>query len=420
MFEYFKSKLTAVRKAWNSTTDNNNFTMSQIMELFSSSYSDMGSDLGEITFFICLKTLAESVGKIPCYLIDSNKRRIDNHQTSWLLNVQPNAFMTPLQFFTKNEYNRNYYGNSYNYINRKSDGKIEGLYPLDPRRTAIWINDSKIFTERAFYYQYTDERTGKLYYFKPEEVLHFKSWVTDDSGLSGKSVREILATSFMGAKASTKFLNELYKNGLTASAVVKYTGDLKRESQNRLLDEIIAQSQENGRRMITLPIGFDLQPLDLKLTDSQFFELKKFSARQIAAAFGVGTFALNDLEKSSYANASAQNLQFYTSALLYILTNYEQEMNRKLLEKADLAKGMSFKFNVAVILRGDITQQADIIQKMVSSGVYSPNDARRWLDQPPIEGDAGNKYLVNGSMVPIEDAGAAYKKGGGDNAESKK
>lgn len=392
------------------------------MELFSNSRGeDLGSDLGEITFFICLKTLAESVGKIPCYLMDADKRRITDHQVAYLLNAQPNSIMTPSQFFTKNEYCRTYQGNSYSYIKRTSNGQIEGLYLLDPRRVTVLVNNSRqLFAEQEYYYQYTDWHSGKIYYFKPKEILHFKSWITDESGLAGKSVIEVLATTFMGSKASTKFLNELYQNGLTASAVVKYTGDLKRESQDKLLDEIIRQSQDKGRRMITLPIGFDLQTLDLKLTDSQFFELKKFTSRQIAAAFGVGTFALNDLEKSSYANAAAQQLQFYTSALLYILTGYEQELNRKLLTKEELSKGLGFKFNVAVILRGDISQQADIIQKMVSSGVYSPNDARRFLDQPPIDGDAGNKYLINGSMVPLENAGAAYQRLDDNNVDNQK
>ena len=85
-------------------------------------------------------------------------------------------------------------------------------------------------------------------------------------------------------------------------------------------------------------------------------------------------------------------------------------MNRKLLTTRELQEGKHFKFNVGVLLRNDPTSQADIINKLVQSGCYSPNDARKWLDMPPIPGDAGNKYLVNGSMVPIESAGAAYRK----------
>lgn len=405
MFGKIKSKLA---KVFRNSGDENKISMSRIMELFSNSQSaELGNDISEIVFFTCLKILSESLGKMPCYLMDADKRRITNHEVIYFLTVQPNKFMTPAQFFSFLEYNRNYYGNSYVYINRQG-GKIAGLYPLDSRRIQIWINNSESFTERKFFYFYTDDRTGKSYYFEPEEILHFKSWLTDDSGLAGKSVREILASSFAGAKASTKFLNELYQNGLTANAVVKYTGDLKRESQDRLLDEIIAQSKEKGRRMITLPVGFDLQRLDMSLADSQFFELKKFSARQIAAAFGVPAFYLNDLEKSSYANATAQNLQFYTASLLPILNFYEQELNRKLLTRQELLNGLNFKFNISVLLRADPQQQADIIQKMLASGVYSVNEARRLLDKEPCEG--GDVRYCNGSYVKLQDIGKAYER----------
>lgn len=407
ILQKIKSKLVSLKKVFNSGEGGNTFSARQIMELFSNSASaELGSDLSEIVFFSCLKILSESLGKLPCYLMDADKRRVNNHDTIWFLTFKPNDFMTPAQFFTFLEFNRNYYGNAYVYVSRNG-GKIDGLYPLDARRVQIWVDNAEIFTARKFYYFYTDAQTGKSFYFAPEEILHFKSWLTDDSGLAGKSVREILATSFAGAKASTKFLNELYSNGLIASAVVKYTGDLKRESQDRLLDEIIAQAEDKGRRMITLPVGFDIQRLDMNLADSQFFELKKFTARQIAAAFGVNTFYLNDLEKSSYANAAAQNMQFYTSTLLYILNGYEQELNRKLLTRQEISAGMGFKFNIQVLLRADPQQQADIIQKMLSSGVYSVNEARRLLDREPCEG--GDVRYCNGSYVKLQDIGKAYE-----------
>lgn len=409
-----KNKVTAMRQAWNET-EVPKITMSTIMELFSGkAYSEI-SDLGEITYFTCLKTLSESVGKMPLYLIDADKRRIMNHATSYLTSVSPNSVQTPAQLFTYFEYCRNHYGNAYGYLQFGRNGKLEQIIPLDPRRMQIWITDGTEFWSRPYYYFYSDERSGNSYYFKPEEILHFKSWVTEDSGYAGKSVREILAASLSGVKAGTKFLSDLHQHGLIANAFVKYTGDLKRESQDLLLDRIEQQARDNSRRMITLPMGFDIQKLDLTLADSQFYELKKYSAQQVAAAFGVPTFYLNDLEKSSYANAAMQNLNFYTSTLLFILSGYEQEMNRKMLTRQEVLNGYGFKFNVSVILRGDPQQQAEMIQKLVNCAVYSPNDARRWLDQPPIEGDAGNQYLVNGSMVPIDQAGVAYAKRGGDN-----
>ena len=417
LFNKIKGKVVSLRRAWNEAEPTIN--MSTIMELFSGKAYDEISDLGEITYFTCLKTLSESVGKMPVYLMDKDKCRV-KHSINYFLQISPNRIQTPAQMFTNFEFCRNHYGNAYAYILKARDGTTEGLIPLNPLRVQIWIANEKEFFNRPYYYYYNDDKTGQRYCFLPEEILHFKSWLTEDSGLAGKSVREILSLSFSGLKASTKFLSDLHQHGLIANAVVKHTGDLSKESQEILLNRLEEQARDKGRRMITLPIGFDVQKLDLSLADSQFCELKKYSALQIAAAFGVQSFQLNDLEKSSYSNAAMQNLNFYTSTLLYILSGYEQEMNRKLLSRREIENGYNFKFNVGVLLRGDVQQQADIIQKFVSCGVYSPNDARRFLDQPPIPGEAGNKYLVNGSMTPLEMAGAAYKKGGEINVADKK
>ena len=276
-----KNKVKTLGRAWNEA-ESPPISMSSIIELFSGKAYNEISDLGEITYFTCLKTLAESVGKMPVYIMDKDKRRITNHDTVYLLQVSPNSVQTPAQLFTYFEFCRNHYGNAYGYIQHVTNGVIEKIIPLDPRRVQIWVTTGNEFFSRPYYYFYSDERSGKSYYFKPEEILHFKSWLTEDSGYAGKSVREILATSFNGIKASTKFLANLYSHGLVANAVVKFTGDLKRESQDRMLNEIEKQARDNNRRMITLPIGFDLQKLDLTLADSQFYELKKYSAQQIA------------------------------------------------------------------------------------------------------------------------------------------
>lgn len=403
------------KKIRNSSDSADVISLSTINELFFNNQANTGGpDISEITYFTCLKTLAESIGKMPLYLMDENKNRIMDHDVMQLFNMQPNQYMTPIQFFTYLEYCRNHYGNAYAYIAMNS-GKFIGIYPLDPRRIEIWVNNTEEFTRRSFYYRYMDERNGNSYWFLPDEIIHVKSWITGDSGLSGKSVREILATNMAGSKASQKFLNDLYQKGLTANAVVKYVGDLSKEKQSLLLSRIEEQARENGRRIITLPIGFDIQTLDLKLTDSQFYELKKYNALQIAAAFGIKPNNLNDYSKSSYANSSAQNLSFYVDTLLYNITLYEQELNRKLLTRKEQNNGLEFKFNVKVILRGDPTQQADVLQKLVSTSIYSPNDARRQLDIPPTKG--GDVHIVNGSYVALQDIGIAYRGNkGGENS----
>ena len=355
---------------------------------------------------------------MPLYLMDEQKSRIMDHETVPFISVEPNPLETPIQFFTYLEYCRNHYGNAYVFVVREL-GHLRGLYPLDPRMVQIWVNNTDEFTQRRFYYYYTDRRSGKSYWINPDDMLHIKSWVTGDGGYAGKSVREILATNMAGAKASQKFLNNLYQKGLTANAVVKYVGDLSRENQRILLKKIDEQARDDGRRLITLPVGYDIQTLDLKLTDSQFYELKRYNALQVAAAFGIQPNQLNDYSKSSYANSAAQSLSFYVQTLLHIITVYEQEFNRKLLTPAEQKKGLGFKFNFWMILRGDPTQQADVLQKMVQSAIYSPNEARSKVDMPPCSG--GDVHIVNGSYVKLQDIGLAYASKtskGGENDDS--
>lgn len=393
--------------------------MSEIIDLFSvnGGGGEYGEDLGEITYFICLKVLSESIGKIPVYLLDSEKRRIREHDTTKIFGVSANQWQTPAQFFTLAEHNRNHFGNSYSYIKRRTDGELESLIPLDSRYMQIWIDNVSSFDNRKFVYHYSDSRTGKNFWFNPDDVLHFKSWICEDNGIVGRSVREILARTITGAKASSKYLNQLYSNGMIANLVVKYIGDLNAGQQDKLLDAIEKQARDKSRKMITLPLDFKVEPLDLKLTDSQFFELKQFSSLQIAAAFGVKPNFLNDFSKSSYSNSVMQQLSFYVDSLLPIIVNYEQELNRKLLTTKELSEGKHFKFNVGVLLRNDQTAQADIIQKLVQSGVYSINEARSLVDREPCEN--GEKHLVNGSYVSLEDLGIAYKKGGDEVAKDK-
>lgn len=396
----------AARRLAVNNADGSTISLSDLNDWFSSVNRVGGPDLAEITYFTCLKILSESIGKMPVYLMDADKNRILSHETTRILSVEPNEVCTPVQFFTKMEYCRNHYGNAYAYIRRDSKAHLTGLIPLDPRMMQIWINDTDNFTQRRYYYYYTDTRSGRTYWMRPDDILHVKSWVTDQSGLAGKSVREILATYMAGNKAAQNFLNDLYQKGMTANAVVKYVGDMSKERQKVFLQSIREQSQENGR-MIALPVGADIQTLDLKLTDSQFYELSKYNALKIAAAFGVQPNYLNDYSKSSYANSSAQNLSFYVNTLLYNVTVYEQELNRKLLTSREQAQGMGFKFNVSVILRGDPSQQADVIQKLVQAGIYSPNDALSLMDRPPCAN--GDVHMINGAYVKLEDIGKAYQ-----------
>lgn len=371
--------------------------------------------LSEATYFACMKILAESMGKLPLKMYQSTDKGIiksDKSDMYSVLKLRPNPYMTSAIFWSTVEMNRNHFGNAYVW-NRFAGPQLKDLWIMPSKDVTIVFDDAGIFgTKDKLWYRYNDSRTGKMYTFSDREVMHFKTSMTFD-GITGIPVRDILKSTVDGALESQKFMNNLYKTGLTGKAVLEYTGDLDQKAKERLVKgfEEFANGSKNAGKIIPVPLGMKLVPLDIKLTDSQFFELKKYSALQIAAAFGIKPNQINDYEKSSYASAEAQNLAFYVDTLLFPLKQYEEEITYKTLSSQLINQGYFWKFNVNVILRADIKSQMEALSKGVNNMIYSPNEARGYLDLPAKDG--GDELYANGNYIPITDVGKQYH-GGGD------
>lgn len=372
--------------------------------------------LSEATYFACLKILSESLGKLPLKMYQRTERGIvksDREEIYNLLKLRPNPYMTSAVFWSTVEMNRNHYGNGYVWC-RYEGLKLIDLWIMPSQYVQIVIDDAGILgTKNSLWYKFSDPYTGKLYVFSSDEVLHFKTSSTFD-GIVGMPVKDILKSTVDGALESQTFMNNLYKSGLTGKAVLEYTGNLDKSAKERLVKgfEDFASGSKNAGKIIPVPLGMKLVPLDIKLTDSQFFELKKYSALQIAAAFGIKPNQINDYEKSSYASAEAQNLAFYVDTLLYILKQYEEEITYKVLSDQLIQQGYYFKFNVNVILRADIKTQMDSLSTAVQNGIMKPNEARDYLDMPAD--DYGDVLMANGNYIPLSMLGANYGAKGGE------
>lgn len=376
--------------------------------------------IAETTYYTCLKVLSETMGKLPLryFREDLTGGRVWEPPTAAgrLLMNRPNPVMTPATFWSTVEANCEHYGNSYVWIQQRfersgkygGENQVVAFWPMQSNCVTVTMDDAGIFGNAGqLYYQYSDPKTGKLYVFRQSEVLHFKTWLTWD-GIMGKSVRDILKTTVIGAGYSQKYLNDLYKSGLTASSVLQYTGDLDKQKRIRLQKEYndLLTGAKNAGKVVALPIGMTLTPLSYKLADAQFLEIKRYTALQIAAAFGVKPNQINDYEKSSYANSETQQLAFLVDTMLYRITQYEQELNSKVLTPKEIRNACFYKFNEKVILRADAKTQMETLRTGVNNGIYTPNEARHYLDMPPVEG--GDEAIVNGNYVPLTSVGAAY------------
>lgn len=402
-----KAAAAAFRGKSATTTDLNN-----LYKFLGIDPKSEGGATSEATYFACLKVLSESIGKLPLkiqqYTPDKGIRIAREHRYYRMLNERPNRYMTASVFWSTMELYRNHYGNAYAWIDTR-DPRNPQLWLMDPDSVEVWYdNGRKLSDVPDVYYRYTTPQG--VITLGSEEVLHFKSHYTVD-GLVGISVRDHLASTIQGNIKAQDFINKTIRSGMTAKSVLNYTGSLNDKSVQTLLAEVTKYAKGEMRdkgieNIIPMPVGFSLSPLNLKLADSQFLELRQYSALQIASAFGVKPYQVGDYTKSSYASAEAQQLSFLVDTLLYIIKQDEEEIAYKLLNTEEETNGYHAKFNTGVMLRADQKTQIDTLSTAVSNFLLTPNEARERLDLPAKEG--GDQLLGNGASIPVQYTGAQY------------
>jgi len=382
--------------------------------------------LKEATVFACIRILADAVGKLPVkiYQDKNGKQAASDHYLTPLLKTRLNPWMSSRDFFKAMEVQRNTHGNAYAWLDietrGKNAGRVKGIYPLDSPRVEIWIDDISLLPGKGkMWYVFTDNR-GQQYKIKPDEMLHFKGLTFD--GIVGMTPLEKLKDIVENAGAASKFLNNSFKTGMQTKGIIHYVGDLSPAAENTFREkfEQMSSGLKNANRVSLLPIGYQYQPLSLKLTDAQFLENTELTIRQIAAAFGVKMHQLNELSRATHTNVEHQQREFYIDTLMDILTGYEQELTYKLFTQRELDEGYYIKFNVNAILRADPKTRYEGYRIAIQSGFLTPNEVRALEELEPKEG--GDRLLINGNMMPIEMAGEAYKKnnqrGGEDSGET--
>ena len=404
----------AVFRGKSATTESERLTLNQLLEFLGVHDTD-ATALSEATYFACLKVLSESIGKLPLKLQqftpEHGIRVAREHHYYRMLNERPNRYMTASVFWSTIELCRNHFGNGYAWIDTR-DPKKPQLWPLDPNSVQVWYDNACRLSDVPDVYYRVSTPQGVIV-LGSEDVLHFKSHNTVD-GLVGVSVREQLAGTIKGNAKAQAYINKLYESGMTAKAVLQYTGGLSdanvevlRQGMERYVKGDLKRGLEN---IIPVPVGMSLTPLNMKLADSQFVEIKQYTALQIASAFGVKPYQVGDYTKSSYASAEAQQLSFLVDTLLYNVKQYEEEIGYKLLSDAEEAGGYHAKFNTAVILRADQKTQIETLVSAVGNFIYTPNEAREKLDLPARDG--GDQLIGNGSTVPLNALGIQWQKSG--------
>ena len=394
------------------------YPISELYRLFDNSdiLSAAGaSNLTAATYYACMLIRCNALAKIPFKIYKSDGEGAEiltDHPLRELIRFRPNPFMTAHDFLWATEFQRLEYGNAF-WMYDFYGGKIRAVYPLHSPKVQIIIDDESLFgSKNAVYYLYSDSKNGQMIY-PSDKILHFKNFAAN--GIVGKPIKHYLYDVIMQEKYAQNVVRERYKKGLQDPIIVTYVGDLNSEKKTKIQKKFESMGGvQNAGKVIPIPSDFDIKTLQTNLVSNQFFELNGLTTRHIANAFGVKSFQLNDMEKSTYSNITEQNKAFYSDTMQNTFTAYEQEMTYKLLSEHERFDGLFIEANADVMLRTDILTRMQAYTTGVNGGILQIAEARRRENLKFIPG-TDKLILGNGAAIPFDDLGKQYT--GGDNNE---
>ncbi|AWZ48313.1 phage portal protein [Clostridiaceae bacterium 14S0207] len=343
-------------------------------------------EMKESTYFSCINDISQDIAKCTLQIkkeTSKGETLAKEHYLYDLLRLRPNPYMSAIdcyKAFVALSKHRGYAGL---FIERQG-GKVKALYPVKITNCTIdnvglikSCKSNKILWD----FESVDGEIGSCF---DKDIVILRDFTLD--GIKGKANRSILSESLDSSLKSQNYLNKLFTNGLTNKIVVQLTSDIKDEKELKKVQGKFDRIYSNNGRIFTIPAGYNIQPLNLSLSDAQYTELRKLSKEEIAMSFRVPLTKLGFIKENA-SSEEQDSIKYLTECLLVIFEQIEQEMDWKLLTPTERAKGYKIRFNVNVLLRTDSKTQAEVISTFVKNGVYDLDYARDILGVEKIGGE---------------------------------
>ena len=363
--------------------------------------------------YSCVRILSEAVAGLPLHLYrykeGGGKEKAIDLPLYRLMHDEPNPEMSSFVFRETLMTHLLLWGNAYAQIIRNGKGEVIALYPLMPNKMRVDRDENgNLYYEYVHSSDEADTMKNTTVRLTPYNVLHIPGLGFD--GLVGYSPIAMAKNAIGMAIACEEYGAKFFANGAAPSGVLEHPGVIKDPQKVREAWQSQFGGSQNANKIAVLEEGMKYTPISISPEQAQFLETRKFQINEIARIFRVPPHMVGDLEKSSFSNIEQQSLEFVKYTLDPWVMRWEQSLSRALFTEEE-KKTLFFKFNVEGLLRGDYQSRMNGYATARQNGWMSANDIRELenMDKIPAE-QGGDLYLINGSMLPMQNAGAYANK----------
>lgn len=345
-------------------------------------------------------TIAGDLASMPLdeFSRNGNSRTKEYGQSYWLLNEQPNQYMTGNILRETLQSHANMHGNGYAAIERDRGGRPLRLVPMMPDETEPVCSDGQLF--------YVNRSLGEEITLNASDVFHIKG--LGDDGIKGFSVIDLARNSWGLGLAQEKHGNRHFKNGAKPTVVLKHPSTLTKEQADDLLEKWNEKhGGVDGESTALAAGGLEVQLVPISNENAQWLDSRRFSRVEVASWFNLPPHKLGDDSRISYNSLEAEERAYVNMTLHRWIVKWEKECDAKLLRESDRRNRTRYhKFNTKELLRGDTASRFAAYEVGIRSRILSPNEARAAEEMEPYEGGDSyeNPNTTPGKATPTESA----------------
>jgi HK97 family phage portal protein len=339
------------------------------------------------TFWSCVTLIASDLAKGCLDLVAEDRNGITTPVEAAAFSPvlrKPNHYQNRIQFIESWILSKLTRGNTYALKARDARGVVIDLYVLDPTRVRPMLGP----TGDVFYACQQDvlsEITEASVVVPAREIIHdrFNALYHPLCGLS-----PVFAAghSVMQAQKIMTHSTRFFEHGSMLGGLLVAPGQISAATQTKLEDywNTNYAGPQNAGKIAAIGDGMKFEvPPKASAVDSQLIDQLKWDDEKICATFHVPRYMVGVGAEPNYNNIEALTQQYYSQCLQALVEALELCLEEGL---GVLDAGYEIEYDIDALFRMDSATKMKTATDGVKGGIYTPNEARKRFNLPPITG----------------------------------
>lgn len=336
-------------------------------------------------YYNAVDILSSDIAKLPKSVFKKegeNRNKFTAHPVNYLLATRPNPKMTPFDFWKTIETLRIHKGNAFAEIIRNTATGNAVSWTIRNNKDVDILE-----TEDKLYYKYK----GRI--IDSSDMLHFKGFSLD--GKEGVGVVTYAAAQLGISLEAQAYGTTIYQNRGVSYGVIESDLNVEDDNKRMISEGFTAKlAERNPHKAPVLDEGMKYKSISITPAEAQFLETNKNGIIEVCRWLNIAPHKLKELGSSNYSNIYQQSIEHVQDSVLPRVISKEQELDYKCFSEKE-RETLYTKFNIAVLLRGDLSAKAAFYTSMMYAGAYTRNEVRALEDMNPIEGLSEPLQAVN-------------------------